>query len=353
MRQRDIDLIVIGPTANLRYLLGYEAMALERLTCLLVTPSDAIMILPDFDAGEFVASTGFNEVVTWTDRYGPGGAVETAFGRLRLPEEPATLVDEELPFRFLVALRERHHIHELGLAEEIVAPLRLAKDPREQTCMAAAGELVSAGIDAAVATARPDLTELQLKRAIEDALSDGGAESIDCVLVQAGANSAAPHHGADSTPLRAGQAVLIDIAASIGGYFADITQQVYLGQPPDEYVRAYDIVHAAQEAGVRRVRAGVTAHEIAAATSAVILDSEFAEWNGPSTGHGIGMDVHEIPRVVEDNPLELPSGAAITIEPGVYIPGRFGIRIEDTVLVTENGSRRLTRGHRPLTVKSA
>jgi Xaa-Pro aminopeptidase len=350
MTERNVDLVVVGPNANLRYVLGFEAMALERLTCLLVSPSGAVMILPDFDSAEFRAATGFAQVETWTDRGGPGGAVSSAFDRIRLPEEPNTLIDEELPFRFLFALRSRHRIREMGLAGEVIAALRLVKDAREQASMAMAGELVSIGIDTAVSQARPGMTELELRRIIEMSLWDAGAESIECVLVQTGGNAAAPHHNADNTPLRAGEPVLVDIAARVDGYYADITQQVYLGEPSADYVRAYNTVHAAQEAGVRCARAGASAHEIAAAASQVILQSEFAEWNGPSTGHGIGMDVHEIPRVVEDNPLKLPAGSVITIEPGVYIPERFGVRIEDTVLITEEEPRRLTRGSRPLTV---
>jgi Xaa-Pro dipeptidase len=147
--------------------------------------------------------------------------------------------------------------------------------------------------------------------------------------------------------------VLFDIGARIEGYFGDITQQVFLGEPPDDYMRAYQVVHAAQEAAVRQTRAGATAHQVAAAASKIITESEFGAWNGPSTGHGIGVDIHEPPRVVEDNQTELRPGMVITVEPGVYIPGRFGIRIEDTVLVTDGEPRRLTRGSRPLYVKQS
>src|SRR6516162_1397920 len=108
MRDRGAHLVVVGPTVSLRYLLDYEAIALERLTCLLVTESRAVMIMPDFDSSEFKAATGLGDVETWTDRDGPKGAVRSAFGRLQLPDDPVTLIDEELPFRFLTALREEH-----------------------------------------------------------------------------------------------------------------------------------------------------------------------------------------------------------------------------------------------------
>jgi Xaa-Pro aminopeptidase len=352
LQRREVDLAVIGPSSHLRYLLGYEAMAAERLTCLLVSQDSAVMIIPDFDAAEFVNTSGFRDIETWNDRHGPEGAVSSAFDRLKLRQSALIAVDDELPFRFLAALRGHFEQELLISAGEVIWPLRLVKDAEEQRRMAKAGELVSAGIDAAMEIARPGLTEVTLRRAIEAALWDVGAETIDVVLVQAGANSAAPHHKADTTPLVSGKPVLIDIAARVGGFVGDITQQVFLGQPSDDYLRAYDTVFRAQEAAVRRARAGSTADDVAVAASEVILRSEFAAWNGPSTGHGIGMDVHEPPRVVEDNQYELVAGSTITIEPGVYIPGRFGIRIEDTVLVTEGEPRRLTRGSRPLKTKS-
>jgi Xaa-Pro aminopeptidase len=193
------------------------------------------------------------------------------------------------------------------------------------------------------------MTELALKRLIEEAMWEGGAESVDYVLVQAGANSASPHHNADQTAFRVGEPVLIDIAVKVDGYFADITQQVFLGEPSSEYRAAYDVVHAAQEAGVRAARPSATVADVAEAATAVIVEAGYGDWNGPRTGHGLGMDVYEPPSVVEGNETELvPAGMVITIEPGVYLPDRFGIRIEDTVLICGDEPKRLTRGSRAL-----
>jgi Xaa-Pro aminopeptidase len=192
------------------------------------------------------------------------------------------------------------------------------------------------------------MTELELKRAIEDALWDGGAESVDFVLVQAGANSAVGHHNADETQLRQEEPVLIDIAARVDGYFADITQQVFLGTAPPEYVHIYEIVTTAQEQGVRAARSGASAADVDRAAAAVIGAAGFDESTGPRTGHGIGLDVHEPPSVVDGDETELVPGTVITVEPGVYISGRFGIRIEDTVIVTDGDAQRVTRGARPL-----
>jgi Xaa-Pro aminopeptidase len=345
------DLVVVGPTANLRYLTGYRAMAVERITVLLVTRDAAAMVLPDFDAGELRETTGLEAVFEWADKHGPAAAIDDAFRSLGLSgKSVSAAVDDELRFDFFTRLRG-HLAGEPRRASELLGPLRLSKTAAEQEIIGRAGELVSHGIDVALDLAWPGMTELELKRAIENALWDGGAESVDFVLVQAGANSAVGHHNANEALLRADEPVLVDIAARVDGYFADVTQQVFLGTPSSEYERIYEIVATAQEQGVRAARAGATAAGVDRAASAVIEAAGFGESTGPRTGHGIGLDVHEPPSVVEGDETELVPGTVITVEPGVYLPGRFGIRIEDTVIVTEGDAQRVTRGARPLFAK--
>jgi Xaa-Pro dipeptidase len=169
--------------------------------------------------------------------------------------------------------------------------------------------------------------------------------------VQGGANSSQPHHDAAADVLRAGEPVLVDIAVCLDGYFADITQQAFLGEPTPEYREAYEVVSAAQAAGVAAAVAGARVEQVAEAASAVIDDAGYGEWAGPRTGHGLGADVHEAPSVVEGNSALLQPGFVITVEPGVYVPGQWGIRIEDTVIVGEDGPRSVTRGARPLFAK--
>ena len=350
MREQATDLVVVGPSANMRYLTGYSAMAVERITVLLVTPDSAAMVMPYFDATEFREATAFEDVFEWRDKHGPADAIDEAFRSLGLNDNRiSAAVDDELRFDFLTQLRDHLDGHPRR-AGELIGPLRLAKTAEEQGRIRRAGELVSHGIDVALDAAQPGITELQLKRIIENALWDAGAESVDFVLVQAGANSAIGHHGGDGSKLQEQQPVLVDIAARVDGYFADITQQVFLGDPPQEYIRMYEIVSAAQEQGVRATCAGVSAGEIDRVTGAVI-DAEGFEDRGPRTGHGIGLDIHEPPSVIDGDETKLPAGATITIEPGIYMAGRFGIRIEDTVIVTAEGAERVTRGARPLLSK--
>jgi Xaa-Pro aminopeptidase len=352
MQERGVDVVVVGPTANLRYLLGYDALAVERITVLLVARDTAVMLMPDFDVREFREQTGFEPVVGWADKRGPAPSVAEALALLgELPERPRVAFDDELRFSFLLDLGDALWTDRPLLASELFTPLRLVKRPEEQEGIARACELVSQGIDAMVERARPGMTERQLAAELDGVLRGGGADSVDFVLVCAGPNAASPHHSADATPLREGEPVLCDIGVRLDGYYGDITQQVFLGEPTEEYRRHYDVVAAAQEAGVQAARAGATAGDVDAAASQVIADAGLAEWSGPRTGHGLGLDIHEAPSVVAGDATELRPGVVITIEPGIYIPGSYGIRIEDTVLVTDGDAKRLTRGARPLQSK--
>jgi Xaa-Pro aminopeptidase len=349
MAARGIGVCVIGPSDNLSWLVGYDAMALERLTALVVSQSGAAMILPDFDAEEFAEDAGRPPVVPWADRRGPAGAVDEAFARVGSVDGSA-LVDDDLPFAFYALMRDRLPA-EPGVASSLVGKLRLRKSPDEIERMARAGELVSRGIDLAQEIAEPGMTEKQLKRRIEELLLDNGADAGDFVLVQAGANAASGHHNADDTALRAGESVLFDISARLDGYWSDTTQQVFLGDVSDEYRSHYELVARAQDAGVQAAVVGATAHDVDAAASALILEAGLDDFTGPRTGHGIGVGIHEAPSVVSGDMTELAEGTVITVEPGVYFPGRYGIRIEDTVVVTADGPRRLTRGARELAEK--
>ena len=350
MHEHGTHLVVVGPTTSMRYLTGYSPMAVERITVLLVSPDAVAMVMPYFDADEFRHTTGLDAVFEWADKQGPSEAIEQAFRSLELSVPAVAAVDDELRFDFLTQLRKRLADEPIR-ASELLAPLRLAKTPDEQELIRRAGHMVSLGIDSAIQHAQPGMTELELKRTIESTLWDQGAESVDFVLVQAGANSAIGHHSGDETELRHGEPVLVDIAARTEGYFADITQQVFLGTPPPDYIDAYEIVARAQDEGVRAARSGARASDVDRAASAVIQAAGFGDWTGPRTGHGIGLDVHEPPSVIEGDETELVPGAVITVEPGVYMPGKFGIRIEDTVIVTDGEPQRVTRGARSLSSK--
>jgi Xaa-Pro aminopeptidase len=337
------DVCIVGASANLRHLLDVDVRPEHRLTVLLVTQDAALMVLPAFDAQEFSAVAGRPPVVTWSDREGPARAVERAFETLGVPQRARSLVDDALPFLFLTQLRDR-----IGprprLGSQVLADLRARKTAAEVERIARAGALVSRGIELALERAVPGTTERALRREIQGLLREGGADHVDYVHVQAGRHSWTPRHAGDDTVLRAGEPLVLDVLARLDGYFADVSRPVFLGEAPDDYCRSYDTVRRAQQAAVAAAVVGATAHDVATAASQVIRAAGLSRFSGPRTGRGIGAGVFEAPSVLEGDRTVLAEGMVITIEPGVYVPDRFGIRFEDTVAVGAHGPRRLTHG---------
>jgi Xaa-Pro aminopeptidase len=343
--------MVVGPTANLEYLLGYRATAVERLTVLLVTATNAAMILPEFDEPEFRELTRFPGTISpWPDDNGPSSAVAAAFESLGgAADDALVLIDDELPYRFLRELEPWFEHVRLRPAGEVLSALRMRKSLDEVTCMEAAGDIVSRAMDRALDVIEGGRTERWVAEQLRRFLMEAGADSADYILVQAGDASAAPHHMPSDRQIRTGEPVLVDIAARVGGYFADTTQQVFIGSPPDDYRAAYDAVAAAHREGVESARPGIEIQDIDARSNDVLQNHGFPRET--RTGHGIGLDVHEPPFVMAGDRTVLEPGMAFTIEPGVYQQGRFGVRIEDTVLVSADGMRILTAAARPLVVK--
>jgi Xaa-Pro aminopeptidase len=345
--EQGVALAAIADPANLQWLLGRRLDGLERFTALLVSPAGLRVVLPSFDLDEFVADTGVEEAEGWPDDRGPGAAIAAALHALGAATPSVVAVDAGMPYRFLRELPTPGDRYRS--ADDLIEPLRMVKNEAELQAMARTAAIVSEAIDALPELAGASQTEAELKRALLHRLLDIGADTLDYILVQAGAQAASPHHDADDTPLVSGEAVLVDIAVSAGGYYSDITQQVSLGAPTERYRAAYAVVYESQRAGVAAARAGATVGDVARAAHAVIDASEFAGFSYARIGHGIGLDVHEAPALLAADDTVLEPGVTVTVEPGIYIPGELGIRIEDTIAVTDGDPWVMTRGSRPLT----
>jgi Xaa-Pro aminopeptidase len=339
-----VDLLVVGPTANLRYLVGYDAMATDRLLTLLVTRDAAVLVLPQMEVSAVVPRHG-EVVLGWEDSDGPASALEDAFARLG-PVGSAAF-EEWLPYRSVAALAPHVRLDAVRPAGDILARPRLVKSSVELDGMAVAAALVDAVADAVLARVRAGMTERELAGEIARELWARGADREAHILVAAGPRAALHHQTPGDAAVRAGESMLVDMATSVDGQWADITRQVFLGEADEEYARAYELVAAAEEAGVQAARPGVTAHELNQTTLSVLHDAGYGRWASGRTGHGIGREVHEDPSLMAGNDVVLEAGMVVTVEPGIYIDGRFGIRIEDTVVVGDP-PRRLTRSNVPL-----
>ncbi|MEV6693704.1 Xaa-Pro peptidase family protein [Micromonospora sp. NPDC051196] len=338
-----LDALLLSPGSDLRYLTGYDAHAGERLT-LLVLPAEGepTLIVPTLERPAAEASpapaTGVRIVdhADGTDPYplvtaALDGAVDAVGLADRMWAEQVLALRAALP-----GARQR-------LASEVLRELRIVKSPAEIAALAEAGAAIDAVHERMGEWLRPGRTEVEVAADIAAAIRAAGHVTVDFVIVAAGPNGASPHHGTSDRPIGVGEPVVVDIGGTMpSGYRSDCTRTyVAGGRPPAEFVDYYPVLRDAQHAAVTAVRPGVTAEAVDAAAREPIAAAGHGDAFLHRTGHGIGLDGHEEPYVVAGNDRPLVAGMAFSVEPGIYLAGRHGARIEDIVVCTADGVRRL------------
>jgi Xaa-Pro aminopeptidase len=344
-----LDALLIGPGPDLRYLTGYAAHGAERLT-LLVLPAagEPVLVVPRLERPAALASpVGAMqlELLDWADGEDPYGLVAkqlpTAVGRVA--------VDDYLHAAKVLGLRAALPDAAQELAGPVLAPLRLRKAPDEVAALRAAGAAIDRVHSRMAEWLRPGRTERQVGRDIAEAILAEGHASADFTIIASGPNGASPHHETSDRIVQAGEPVVVDIGGTTAdGYCSDSTRTYVLGSPPADFAAYYTVLQEAQDAAVRAVRPGVTAESVDAAARDVITAAGYGEAFLHRTGHGIGVLTHEDPYIVGGNTQLLEPGMAFSVEPGIYLAGRHGARIEDIVVVTEEGVERLNRTTRAL-----
>ncbi len=347
MQATQVDLIAIGPTANMRYLVGFSPHADERLCLLLVSATTVSIVVPTLNAADLAAHTDI-PLEQWPDDEGPDQALNRA---LSGPSVNKLAIDGAMRADFLLPLLAVTNPQETMTVEPLLAPLRARKAPDEVEALAQAAAQADRAMQAAVDACQPGVTETEVAWAAEEAFRRDGAEEVTFTLIASGPNGAYPHHHSGSRPLQEGDAVIIDIGASLNGYQSDITRMVFLGEPPAEFLKAYQAVLEANEKGRAAVKPGVMAQEIDRMARSTLEAAGYGDYFIHRTGHGLGLEVHEPPWIMAGNEQILVEGMTFSVEPGVYIPGQFGIRIEDIVVVTETGVRTLTGFDHQLVIK--
>ncbi len=350
MVEQGVDLVILWPSANWRYLVPFAPIAVERPTYLFVSPENICALVPDFDRDEFVSKTQLEEVFSWSDAEGPEKAISQAWHTVAKNDTKNLACDDTMPFLYLKALEPHTADKTTQLAGNLLRELRLIKSAKEIAAIKKTSSLVERVISRASQIFKVGMTEKEIEAKLKVALLEEGADTLDYVLVQTCPNSASPHHMPGSTAIKECEPVLLDIALSKEGYYSDITRQVCLDKPSEEYQRVFDIVREAQASAVERVKPGVPVGDIDKAARDVIEKAGMGEFFNTRTGHGLGLEVHEHPSVWSGNSMLLKTGMVFTIEPGIYLLGKFGVRVEDTVAVTEEGVERLTQSDRDLII---
>ncbi|MFO7961979.1 MAG: Xaa-Pro peptidase family protein [Nitriliruptoraceae bacterium] len=345
VRDAGLDALLVGPTPDLRYLVGYDAHAMERLT-LLVLPAegDAHLVVPELEAPA-ARDSGAGELVslvTWSETEDPIAIVSDLLTRPTRPS--AVAVSDQLFSVFTLRLQAALPSTRFQPSSPVLGPLRIRKSPAEQQALRAAGAAIDAVHAAAPELLRPGRTEAEVGRDLAELILDDHDE-VAFVIVGSGPNGASPHHSVGDRVLEHGDAVVVDIGGRRDGYCSDMTRNYAVGALPAGYAEPHAVLEAAQDAAVRSVKPGAIPAEIDRAAREVITDAGYGEYFMHRTGHGIGIDVHEDPYIVSSNTTPITAGMAFSVEPGIYLPGRFGMRIEDIVLVTDDGVERVN--HRP------
>jgi len=343
MRDRGIDALVVSVGSDLPYLTGYRAMPLERITALVVTVSgEAVLFVPELEAAR-VATTV--EVRTWCE-------TEDPFSRIaaELPQNGTIAVGDQMWATFLIALQDRLPAARFIGAEPLMATLRIVKDAEEIAALRDAGHAADIVADRLTDVRFSGRTERAISGMVSDLVLAEGHETVSFAIVASGPNGASPHHEPSDRVIGPGDAVVVDFGGRMRGYGSDTTRMYVVGEPPEGFLAAYDVLVRAQRAAVEAVRPGVSAASIDAAARAVIVDAGFGSNFIHRTGHGIGLDPHEQPYIVEGNITPIREGMVFSIEPGIYLPGRWGMRIEDIVVATSDGVERLNRSSRTLRI---
>ncbi len=346
MAEDGIDALLLSVGADLPYFTGYEAMASERLT-MAVLPAAGLgaLVVPRLEAPRVETRPDVFEVRPWDETDDPVGVVADLLGG---PGRFA--VGDHTWAVFLMRLQAALPGASFVPASELTGELRITKDDDEIEALAAAG----AAADRVAARLRDvtfaGRTEHDLSQEIQAMIVAEGHESSWGAIVASGPNAASPHHEPGARVIEPGDCVVVDFGGRHRGYYSDTTRTFHVGEPSGEFAAAYDVLRAAQEAGVAAVGPGVAAQDVDRAARAVIVGAGYGEYFVHRTGHGIGLEVHEHPYLVEGNTSTLEPGMAFSVEPGIYVPGEWGMRIEDIVVVAAGGARRLNESSRDLAV---
>ncbi|MEV6958015.1 aminopeptidase P family protein [Streptomyces sp. NPDC051207] len=341
--------LLVSPGPDLVWLTGYAPTAeTERLTLLVLAPGrEPVLVVPALEAPDAEKARGASALTLrdWTDGKDP----YLAAADLLDPDGRYGVSDNTWAMHLLALQRALPGTSYAALTDALPM-LRAVKDAAELELLAAAGAAADAAFEDIRTVPFAGRRETDVAADLAELLRHHGHSRVDFTIVGSGPNGANPHHEAGRRVIEHGDMVVLDFGGLRDGYGSDTSRTVHVGEPTEEERRVHDIVRAAQEEGFRAVRPGAACQDVDRAARAVITDAGYGEHFIHRTGHGIGVTTHEPPYMVEGEEQPLVPGMCFSVEPGIYLPGRFGVRIEDIVTVTEDGGRRLNDTTRELVV---
>ena len=351
-KKAGVDCVAIMPGANLNYLAEVTFRLSERPTLAFVSAhTPPVAVVPAFEVTRFTAGPATRDwqVFAWTDETGPAEAFAGAAQALGLAGQTLAVEENTLRVAELRWLERSAPGLRLTAAEPLLSSLRIRKDAAELAKMRQAVAITEAALEAVLTGFRPGMTERVITNRLIMELRERGAEGLAFEpAVLAGPNSALPHGEPGDRPVVPGDLLLMDFGVTIRGYASDITRTVAIGEISPQLREIYAVVKAANEAGRAAARPGVEIQTVDQATRRVIVDAGYGAYFLHRTGHGLGLDVHEAPYACAGDTTQLEPGMTFTVEPGIYLPGQGGVRIEDDVVITPTGHESLTTFSREL-----
>lgn len=348
MARQGIDLLLIGPSSDLFYLIGYDAHLSERLNLLgLRQEGKPFLVLPVLEAPLAQRAKDLVEMHAWGETESPSELVAKLVG----PVAGQTIgVGDQLWSGFLLKLQAAMPEANWQSALPVMRPLRVQKDERELELLAeVARRTDEAWHEFIEGGPISGLTETQAMERLASLMQKRGL-SGGFGICASGPNSASPHHHTGDRTIERGDVVIFDWGSTLEGYHSDVTRTVVVGEPTEEFRKVYDIVRRANQATLEAVKPGVACQDLDKVARDLITAEGYGDAFLHRVGHGLGLDVHEEPYLVGGNETPLAEGMVFSDEPGIYLEGRFGVRIEDTVVCTSDGGRRLNEATRELTV---
>ncbi len=345
----EVCLLSVGP--DLPWLTGYEAMPLERLTMLVVpVDGDATLVVPALEVARVVPRDELFSIRPWGETEDPIEIVSDLVGSAQY-----AAIGERTWARFLVELQHARPDLNFTTTASVIGPLRAVKDAAEVVSLrnaAAAVDRIAAQLQAGEIPLI-GRTEAEVSADLGRRILVEGHHRVNFAIVAAGENAASPHHEPGSRVIQPNEVVLCDFGGTMAddygiGYCSDITRCVITGTPSPRMTEVYENLRIAEAAGLAAGGSGVPAQDVDTATRSIIEAAGFGEWFMHRTGHGIGVEEHEDPYIVLGNRTPLEVGNAYSVEPGIYLPGEFGFRLEDIVVVTESGAESITNAERSL-----
>jgi Xaa-Pro aminopeptidase len=348
-----VDALLVSPGPDLRYLTGYNALPLERLTCLVVrTRGEPVLVVPALErpaAATAPVGSMDVELVSWGEAEDPYALVASL-----LSGAQKVAVDNHMWAEKVLRLRAALPHCEQRLAGDVLRELRMRKSREEIDALREAGAAIDRVHARVPQWLRAGRTEREVGADIAEAIRAEGHVRVDFVIVGSGPNGASPHHDLSGRVIEQGDPVVVDIGGTTGaGYCSDSTRMYVVGEPPADFLAYYDLLKHAQAEAVAHVRPGVSCASVDAVARQVITDGGYGDRFIHRTGHGIGLETHEDPYIVAGNELPLEPGMAFSVEPGIYMPGRHGARIEDIVVCIPEGVDSLNRTSHEIVVVQA